>query len=58
VALGRVEAALGHAERARAITARYAEDEEATTEDPWWDYRLGGFTPGAVTWLRQEARRQ
>ena len=58
VALGRVESALGHAERARAITAQFAEDKEATIEDPWWNYRLGGFTPDAVTWLRQEARRQ
>jgi tetratricopeptide (TPR) repeat protein len=57
VALGEAEAALGHAERASAITAQYAARRDATTEDPWWSYRIGGFAPGAVTWLRQEARR-
>jgi uncharacterized protein HemY len=58
VALGEVEATLGHPERARAITAQYAEHRDATTEDPWWSYLIGGFVPGALTWLRQEARRQ
>jgi hypothetical protein len=57
VALAWVEAALGDTERARAVTAQYAVDKDATTEDPWWSYRIGGFAPGAVTWLRQEARR-
>jgi tetratricopeptide (TPR) repeat protein len=58
VALCAVEAALGHAERAHAITAEYAARRDSRTEDPWWSYRIGGFAPGAVTWLRQEARRQ
>jgi hypothetical protein len=56
VALGRVEAALGHNERAREIAAEYAH-LPGKAEDPWWDYCLGGFTSGALDWLRQEARR-
>ena len=55
VALGRVETALGHAERAREIAAEYARLPDKA-EDPWWDYRLGGFTTGALDWLRREAR--
>jgi hypothetical protein len=46
---------LGHSERARAIAVEYAE-LAGKTEDPWWDYRLGGFTFGALDWLRHEAR--
>jgi tetratricopeptide (TPR) repeat protein len=57
VALGRAEAALGHADRARAITAAYAQLPDRV-EDPWWNYQLGGFEPGAITWLRAEARRR
>lgn len=57
VALGRVELAMGHADRARAITASFAQLEDRA-EDPWWNYQLGGFEPGAITWLRAEARRQ
>ena len=56
VALGRVEAEIGHADRARAIAAEYAAAPNAL-EDPWWNYELGGFEPGAITWLRAEARR-
>jgi tetratricopeptide (TPR) repeat protein len=56
VALGRVETALGHTERAREIAAEYSQLSEKT-EDPWWEYRLGGFTAGALDWLRQQARR-
>jgi hypothetical protein len=33
----------------------YAQLPEKTA-DPWWDYRLGGFTSGALDWLRHEAR--
>ncbi len=57
VALSRVETAMGHADRARAITAAFAQSA-ARAEDPWWNYQLGGFEPGAITWLRAEARRQ
>jgi tetratricopeptide (TPR) repeat protein len=57
VALSRVELAMGHADRARAITAAFAQSA-ARAEDPWWNYQLGGFEPGAITWLRAEARRQ
>lgn len=56
VALGRVETALGHSERAREVAAEYAQLSDKA-EDPWWDYRLGGFTAGALDWLRHEARR-
>lgn len=56
VALTRVEAALGHSARAREIAVEYAQLSEKA-EDPWWDYHLGGFTAGALDWLREEARR-
>jgi tetratricopeptide (TPR) repeat protein len=56
VALGRVETLLGHSERAREVAAEYAQLSDKA-EDPWWDYRLGGFTAGALDWLRHEARR-
>ena len=56
VALSRVETALGHAERARTIAAEFAQ-RAPTSEDPWWGYRLGGFSSGALGWLRQEARK-
>jgi tetratricopeptide (TPR) repeat protein len=56
VALSRVEAALGHTDRARAITLEYAR-QPTRVEDPWWNYLLGGFEPGAIGWLRAEARR-
>jgi tetratricopeptide (TPR) repeat protein len=56
IALGRVETALGHSERAREVAAEYAQLSEKA-EDPWWDYRLGGFTSGALEWLRAEARK-
>lgn len=56
VALGRVETALGHSARARELAVQYAQLSEKA-EDPWWDYRLGGFTSGALEWLRREARR-
>ena len=55
VALGRIEETLGHGDRARQIAAEYAQ-LTVKLEDPWWDYRLGGFITGALTWLRQEAR--
>jgi tetratricopeptide (TPR) repeat protein len=57
VALGRVELTMGHADRARAITEALAQLQDRA-EDPWWNYQLGGFEPGAITWLRAEARRQ
>jgi tetratricopeptide (TPR) repeat protein len=57
VALGRVETALGHGDRAREIAVQYARLPEKA-EDPWWDYRLGGFTSGALEQLRAEARRE
>ena len=56
VALSLVESALGHADRARAVTAEYAQAAHHA-EDPWWNYLLGGFEPGAIGWLRAEARR-
>ena len=56
VALGRVETALGHAARARELAVEYAQLAEKN-QDPWWDYRLGGFTSGALDWLRHEARK-
>jgi tetratricopeptide (TPR) repeat protein len=56
IALGRVETAMGHADLARSITAEYAQEANGV-EDPWWNYQLGGFAPGAITWLRAEARR-
>jgi tetratricopeptide (TPR) repeat protein len=56
VALGRVETALGHGERARELAMEFAQLPEKA-DDPWWDYRLGGFTSGALEWLREEARR-
>ena len=56
VALSRVETALGHAERARTIAAEFAQ-LAPTSEDPWWNYRLGGFSTGALGWLRAEARK-
>lgn len=56
VALGRLEAAVGHPDRARAITAEYAAAPNPL-EDPWWNYELGGFEPNALEMLRQEARR-
>jgi hypothetical protein len=57
VALARVEASLGHIERARQLSAEYTQLAEKA-EDPWWNYRLGGFGIRALEWLRQEARRR
>jgi tetratricopeptide (TPR) repeat protein len=54
VALGRIEEQSGHGERARSIAADYARLPDKV-EDPWWDYRLGGFITGALAWLRREA---
>lgn len=57
VALGRIEVLLGHGERARALAWEYAELTQKF-DDPWWDYRLGGFNADALSWLHREARRQ
>ena len=42
------------------ISVEIAEREFAQranrTDDPWWDYRLGGFNANALAWLRAEAR--
>jgi len=57
VALSRVEAALGHTERARTIAAEAA-GHAAQTDDPWWNYHLGGFDADILFWLRREARHQ
>ena len=56
VALSRAEEALGHSARARAIAQDYVQ-LTGKAEDPWWDFRLGGFRPSALRWLRLEARR-
>ena len=56
VALGRVEAALGHAGRARELSLEYA-DMADKVEDPWWDFGLGAFNIDALAWLRDQARR-
>lgn len=55
VALARTEAALGHTDRARELAADYTRLARKT-DDPWWDYRLGGFNAAALRWLRVEAR--
>src|SRR4051812_14362745 len=56
VALGRIEAQLGHFARSQELSAEYAQ-QQPKLEDPWWDFLLGGFPPGALEWLLQEARR-
>jgi hypothetical protein len=56
VALSRVEEALGHSDRARAVAQDYVQLTDKA-DDPWWDFRLGGFNSGALRWLRIEARR-
>ncbi len=56
IALSRVEGALGRSDRARDIALEYAHLTDKV-DDPWWDYRLGEFNAGALSWLRHEARR-
>ena len=43
---------------ARARSPRRSRSSQDRAEDPWWNYQLGGFEPGAIAWLRAEARRQ
>ncbi|HEV8143347.1 MAG TPA: hypothetical protein VGQ77_10835, partial [Methylomirabilota bacterium] len=57
VALSRVEAARGHADRAREL-ARELAALERVDDDPWWDYHLGAIDQDALKWLRDEAHRR
>jgi tetratricopeptide (TPR) repeat protein len=54
VAMSRVEAALGHVDRARELALTALQCEE-TNEDPWLDHRIG-FDRESLLWLRREAR--
>jgi hypothetical protein len=56
VAVSRVNEALGHRDRARAVAQEYAMLEEKA-EDPWWDFNIGGFDVETLAWLRAEVRR-
>jgi hypothetical protein len=55
VALARVEEAVGHGERARAL-ALVALQLQKMDDDPWWDHRVG-FDRDSLTWLRLEVRK-
>ena len=55
VALSRLEEALGHHSRAQELARAYASLRNRQ-EDPWWNYRLGGFDQSSLDWLRHEAR--
>jgi len=54
IALTRVEGALGHTARAREIAATLTALPEKTN-DPWWDFHLGGFDQLSLLALRAEA---
>ena len=57
IALTRVETVLGQQARAQALAVAFAGLVDKT-DDPWWDFHLGGFDQAAVAWLRGEARSQ
>ena len=54
IALTRVEGELGRTARAREIAATLTALPEKTN-DPWWDFHLGGFDQLSLLWLRVEA---
>ena len=54
IALARIETALGHTARAHEIATALAALAERTN-DPWWDFHLGGFDSSSLIWLRTEA---
>jgi tetratricopeptide (TPR) repeat protein len=55
IALARIEQALGRPDRAREIATAFTTLPDKTN-DPWWDYHLGGFDQVLLAWLRAEAR--
>ncbi len=57
IALTRVEGALGRTARAREIAASLTALPEKSN-DPWWDFHLGGFDQASQTWLRAESTRE
>ena len=57
IALTRLEGALGRTARAREIAASLTALPEKSN-DPWWDFHLGGFDQVTLTWLRAEAARE
>jgi hypothetical protein len=56
VAVSRIYEALGQRDHARAVAQEYAGLTEKT-EDPWWDFNIGGFDAEMFIWLRTEAQR-
>jgi tetratricopeptide (TPR) repeat protein len=54
VALSRVEQRLGAIDRARTLVTAFAAIEQKA-DDPWINYRLGGFDQASLDWLRREA---
>lgn len=55
VAMIRAHEALGHDSEAHALAVEF-EGLPTETEDPWWDYRMGGLDLSALEWLRREVR--
>jgi tetratricopeptide (TPR) repeat protein len=54
VAAARTADALGESDRARELAMACVSIEK--TEDPWWDYQLGGVNMPMLLWLRQAAQ--
>jgi tetratricopeptide (TPR) repeat protein len=54
IALARVETALGNTSRAHEIAVALS-TVTSRTEDPWWNFQVGGVDDESLRWLRQEA---
>src|SRR5579864_7762286 len=54
ISLTFVEQALGHADTARDLMARYAGLSPDAASDPWWFYQNGGIDEESLAWLRQQ----
>jgi hypothetical protein len=54
VALTFVEQAMGHADAAHELMARYAALSKDAAADPWWDYQNGGLDAESLVWLRRQ----
>ena len=59
IALIRIEHALGHLDRARALAAAYAALPRTTDDDdPWWRYNMGETSGELVEWARAQVQRR
>lgn len=55
VALARIDHALGRAARAGEAAAAFTAIPEKSN-DPWWDFHLGGFDQVSLAWLHAQAQ--